>query len=201
MELRQRKLGIFSAGVEHQPLSRRRAGLVELRKSELGRFSAGENLAGLPDNRSGLDGGKKQPGGGFFPLFGLYANGTRQAGPVWWGSGEKSRKHGFFPLYRYESDADRSLNSISGLVLFMLNRSGQENMNWWAAGGLAAPKIRRPPELADLAAGELRQRRCSPLAGSSDHGGRTQEQAAGLCRMSATRRSAKASETAGSGGM
>ena len=54
VELRQRKLGIFSAGVEHQPLSRRRSGLVELRKSELGRFSAGENLAGLPDNRSGL---------------------------------------------------------------------------------------------------------------------------------------------------
>lgn len=79
---------------------------------------------------------KKQPGGGFFPLFGLYANGTRQAGPVWWGSGEKSRKHGFFPLYRYESDADRSEFNL-GLVLFMLNRSGQENMNWWAAGGLA----------------------------------------------------------------
>lgn len=79
---------------------------------------------------------KKQPGGGFFPLFGLYANGTRQAGPVWWGSGEKSRKHGFFPLYWYESDADRTEFNL-GLVLFMLNRSGQENMNWWAAGGLA----------------------------------------------------------------
>lgn len=79
---------------------------------------------------------KKQPGGGFFPLFGLYANGTRQAGPVWWGSGEKSRKHGFFPLYWYESDADRTEFNL-GLVLFMLNRSGQENLNWWAAGGLA----------------------------------------------------------------
>ena len=78
---------------------------------------------------------KKQPGG-FFPLFGLYANGTRQAGPVWWGSGEKSRKHGFFPLYWYESDADRTEFNL-GLVLFMLNRSGQENLNWWAAGGLA----------------------------------------------------------------
>ena len=69
-------------------------------------------------------------------MFGLYANGTRQAGPVWWGSGEKSRKHGFFPLYWYESDADRTEFNL-GLVLFMLNRSGQENMNWWAAGGLA----------------------------------------------------------------